>query len=240
MSTYPSYFDDTYTFNDSAKIIKTGKDEQGHFLVLDQTIFYPQGGGQPSDQGTIQVGNTVVPIHSVKSVDHEIRHYTQQDASHLMDQKVLCTLDQERRLLNAKLHTSGHLISNIIEGLYPQWIAVKGHHFPKECYVEFSDKDWLLKNVFIEAINQEMEKLIKQDLSIRRDQVTGDKLQELCPDLPYSVPKDKPIRVVRIGELPFSPCGGTHVNSLKELRGLQITNHKIKKNRMKIYYNINQ
>lgn len=236
--THPSYFDDTYKFRESARMTNASRDEKGHYIVLNQSVFYPQGGGQPSDQGTFQVGEISILIHSVKSVDQEIRHYTHQDASNLMGQEGTCILDQERRLLHARLHTAGHLISNVIEALYPQWIAVKGHHFPKECYVEFSDKDWEISNVSIEAINQEMEKLIEQDLTISRDQVTGDKLQKLCPNLPYSAPKDQPIRVVRIGEFPFSPCGGTHVKGLKELRGLQITNHKIKKNTMKIYYDI--
>ncbi|MBP9691937.1 MAG: hypothetical protein KBD90_01230 [Alphaproteobacteria bacterium] len=45
-----------------------GKDENGDFLILNQTIFYPQGGGQPSDRGTIAVDGVVVPIHSVKYV----------------------------------------------------------------------------------------------------------------------------------------------------------------------------
>lgn len=63
-----SYFEDTYKFEDTAVIKANGKDENGDFLILNQTIFYPQGGGQPSDRGTIAVDGVVVPIHSVKYV----------------------------------------------------------------------------------------------------------------------------------------------------------------------------
>src|ERR1700722_366817 len=141
MQTQLSYFDDTYKFNDHTMIVATNKDDHGHFVILNQTIFYPQGGGQPSDQGTIQVGNVLIPIHSVKSVDNEIRHYTNQSYNHLGGQTGTCIVDQDLRLLHARLHTSGHLISNIIESHYPQWQAVKGHHFPDQCYVEFTAKN---------------------------------------------------------------------------------------------------
>lgn len=236
--THPSYFEDTYKFTDSARMTKASKDEQGNFIVLDQTIFYPQGGGQPSDQGIFQIGDTSIPIHSIKSIDQEIRHYTHQDARDFLGQKGLCILDQEKRLLHARLHTAGHLISNVVENHYPQWMAIKGHHFPEQCYVEFTIKNEAAGNISIEGINEEIEQFIGHNLVINRDQITGDKLQELCPNITYTIPKDQPIRVIRIGDFSFSPCGGTHVKNLQELKGLKITNSKIKKNNMKVYYDI--
>lgn len=90
----------------------------------------------------------------------------------------------------------------------------------------------------MDLINKEIDQYIEKDWLIGTDQVSGDKLQELCPNITYTIPSDQPIRMVRIGEFPFSPCGGTHVKSLKELNGLGITKSKIKKNVMKIYYHI--
>lgn len=238
MQTQLSYFDDTYKFNDHAMIMETNKDDNGHFIILNQTIFYPQGGGQPSDQGTLQIGDTLIPIHSAKCIDSEIRHYTDQSYNRLIGQEGLCMLDQPLRLLHARLHTSGHLISNVIESYYPQWQAVKGHHFPDQCYVEFTAKNGSLENISIDRVNQEMEQFIEKDWFTSMDQVSGDQVQKLCPNITYSIPRDQPIRVIRIGEFPFSPCGGTHVKNLKELKGLKITKHKIKKNSMKIYYDI--
>jgi len=238
MQTQLSYFDDTYKFNDHTMIIATNKDDSGHFIILNQTIFYPQGGGQPSDQGTIQVGDVRMPIHSVKSVDNEIRHYTDQSYSHLVGQTGTCMVDQDLRLLHARLHTSGHLISNIIESQYPHWQASKGHHFPDQCYVEFTAKNGSVENISLEWINKEIEQHIAKDCLTTIDQITGDKVQELCPTLTYTIPKDQPIRVIRIGDFPFSPCGGTHVKSLSELKGLNLIKYKIKKNTMKVYYDI--
>lgn len=238
MTTRLAYFDDTYKFNDQAKIVASNKDDNGNFLILDQTIFYPQGGGQPSDQGSIEIQNHVIPIHRVKCINNEIRHYTDQDYSKFIGQEGSCFVDQQLRLLHARLHTSGHLIGNIIESLYPDWLAVKGHHFPNECYVEFTSKENAADDIPLEMLNKEIGQVIEKNGFINMDQVSGDKLKELCPNSTYSVSSDQSVRVISIGEFPFLPCGGTHVKSLKELSGLEATKCKIKKNVMKIYYHI--
>lgn len=62
MATHLIYFEDTYKFIDQAIIKECNKDENGFFLILNQTIFYPQGGGQPSDQGRMEIGNLILPI----------------------------------------------------------------------------------------------------------------------------------------------------------------------------------
>jgi Ser-tRNA(Ala) deacylase AlaX len=238
MTTYLSYFEDTYKFNEHAVIIASRKDEKGNFIVLNQTIFYPQGGGQPSDQGIIEVGDSVIPIHSVRSIDHEVRHYTDRDYSSFVGQNAKCSLNQETRLLHAKLHTAGHLLSNIIESLYPHWSAVKGHHFPDQCYVEFMSKNDSIDEIPLEFINKQIEQCIEKNCLTSVALVSGDKLKELCPNITYSIPSGQPIRIVRIGDFSFSPCGGTHVKSLKELKGMKITKYKIKKDVIKINYGI--
>jgi Ser-tRNA(Ala) deacylase AlaX len=236
MKTHLTYFEDTYKFEDQATILSVNKDETGHFLLLNQTIFHPQGGGQPSDQGTLQVGSDTIPIHRVKSVDNTIRHYTDKSYSPLVGQEVKCFLNQDMRLTHAQLHTAGHLISNIIEKLTPHWNGVKGHHFPNECYVEFTSQNGKSDALSLEQITEEIKKYVAMDCSLSRDQVTGDKIKELCPNLKFNILHDQPVRIVRIGDFPFSPCGGTHVKSLGEIKGLEITRIKMKNKIMKINY----
>ena len=169
-----------------------------------------------------------------------MRHYTDQAYDHFVGQEGTCSLDQETRLLHAKLHTSGHLLSNVIESLGPCWKATKGHHFPGQCYVEFTSKNGHIDNVSLERIHQEIEKFIEVDSVTTVEQVSNQRFQELCPDMPYTLSSDQPIRVIRIGDFPFSPCGGTHVKRLKELKGLEISKYKIKNNMLKIYYHLNE
>jgi len=238
MKTHPSYFEDTYKFEDLATINSVNKDENGHFILLNQTIFHPQGGGQPSDQGIIQANEIIIPIHRVRTIDNGIRHYTDKDYRSFVGKDVKCSIDQDKRLINARLHTGGHLISNIIESLTPHWYAVKGHHFPNECYVEFHTQNDITEELLVEKLNDEINKYIEMDCSIRMDQVSGDKVKELCPNLKFTIPQDQTVRIVRIGDFSFSPCGGTHLKSLLELKGLAITRIKIKNRTMKINYDI--
>src|SRR6266576_3728188 len=95
MQTALTYFDDSYQFSNLAKILFCGADENGSYLTVDQTIFYPQGGGQPFDIGTIDVSGQTFPIHAVKWAGEEIgkesgkevRHYTTQAPAHLSGQQ---------------------------------------------------------------------------------------------------------------------------------------------------------
>jgi len=239
MTTYLIYFEDTYKFEDDAFIEATGKDENGDFIILNQTLFYPQGGGQPSDFGTIEVGGVAIPIYKVKCNANEVRHYTDQRYSHFVGQNAKCYLDQNTRILHARLHTAGHLLSNIIENLYSCWKGAKGHHFPGECYVEFTSKNDQFESISLDLVKQEIEKCIEANSLITIDQISSDALQERCPGITYSIPSNQPIRIMCIGDFPFSPCGGTHVKSLKELKGLEISKYKIKGNRMKVHYQLN-
>jgi alanyl-tRNA synthetase len=232
-----AYYEDTYQFTDDAVIGAVNQDDQGHFFILDKTIFYPQGGGQPSDEGTIKTENDEIPIFSVKSIGGQIRHYTNQPLNHLVGQKVMCRINPSKRMLHAKLHTAGHLISNIIEKIYPDYKAIKGHHFPGECYVEFLPKD-KASEIDLIRLNQNITTIINENHFLEVMNISNAELSTICPSLPYAIPGEQPIRVVRIGEFPYQPCGGTHIKTTNELEGLSVTRSKIKGNRLKINYTI--
>jgi len=231
-----SYFENTYKFTDPATIESMQRDEKGHFLTLDHTIFYPQGGGQPSDDGLLKSDHIEIPIHSVRMIDNEIRHYTNQAYHDVIGQKVHCHINPTKRLLHAKLHTSGHLISNIIEELYPAYKAVKGHHFPGECYVEFLVTKGDIENLNLDQLNQKIALLVAENQTIKAMFIGSDKLSEICPDISYKIPTNQSVRIVSIGNFQYQPCGGTHVNTTSELKKLEITKFKMKDKAFKIYY----
>lgn len=240
METKRAYFDDTYCFEDKAVITGCGQDENGYYLLLDQTIFYPQGGGQPSDQGNLQGTDVLIPIHQVKSMGPEIRHYTKENCNQWVDHKVKCIINRDLRLTHAKLHSAGHFIRGIVERLYPSWRAIKGHHFPDQCYVEFQSKNGAMTSVAIERLQEEIERLAQADCQIEVIQVTGDQATALCHDTPYITRGEHLVRLVQIGDFPYDACGGTHIKSVTELHGLAIMQAKVKQGRLKVKYDIQQ
>ena len=242
MSNKLSYYEDGNKVADRAVIESVQSDDKGHFILLDHTIFYPQGGGQFLDQGQLQLGDSTIPILSVRMVDGEVRHYTDQDYSYAVGQKVSCSLNQEKRLLHSKLHTSGHLISNVLESHYQSYKAVKGHHFPGECFVEFSANNGSPAEIDVDLLKREINALISQDQPVLSIFVTEAQFRAACPDTPYAIPttQTQSMRLVKIGSFSYQPCGGMHVMTTSQLRGLEITKVKTKNTSMKVYYSIKE
>jgi alanyl-tRNA synthetase len=229
------YLKDTYLFHYKATLLKVGQDDKGHFIVLDQTIFYPQGGGQPSDQGIIQHDRVKLEITSVRQVADEIRHYTSLfcDES-LVNALVDCFVNQERRLLNSRYHTAAHLLGNIVEIAYPQLKAVKGHSFPGEAYVEF-EGEHIVDPLKIQTV---MNEELSSDHKISIFEIAPLSFEERFYKLPYSIPENKKFRVMQIGTLSPVPCGGTHVASTKEIGDIMIRKIKVKNSVIRISYEV--
>ncbi len=76
MNSAPIYYEDTYRFSGQAVVESFGVDDKGHYIILDRTLFYPQGGGQPADQGCLIIDEQQIHIRAVRLCDKEIRHYT--------------------------------------------------------------------------------------------------------------------------------------------------------------------
>lgn len=214
-------------------VVGQGVDDAGKYLVFEQTNFYPQGGGQPFDRGVIEVDENVISIVGVKIKDNEIRHYIGNECERVVGKEAFLSVDSLRRNLHSKLHTAGHLINHAVENVYPGCRAVKGHHFPGECYVEFPVN---VPEMNLAIIQAEIDRLIQEDLSVDSDYVEGSKLSEVCPNLSYKVPANEEIRLIRIGNYDFQPCCGTHVKSLADLSGLKLTKQKQKGSTVKISY----
>lgn len=236
MKTIKSYYNDTYCFTGEAQIIGNGTDERGAFITLNSTIFYPQGGGQPSDKGIIIVGEQAIHVTTVKINGDEIRHYVDREYSDIVGKNAVLKIDGESRIMNAKSHTAGHLLSNIVEQMYPNYRAIKGHHFPGECYVEFSSISGLAQELDLNALNAKINELIASDIKTEIRNSSYEDLKTLCPDLPYEIPVAKDVRIMRIGDFPYQPCGGTHIKSISELNGLHATKQKAKARKIKINY----
>ncbi|MEY4464064.1 MAG: hypothetical protein RLZZ81_1035 [Pseudomonadota bacterium] len=229
------YLNNTYLFESQASILNYEEDEKGKFIILDQTIFYPQGGGQPSDQGLIQNDHFEANITLVRQVGLEIRHYINTTSSEIpINSIVNCFLDQNRRVLNSRYHTAAHLLGNLVEVLYPMLKAIKGHSFPKEAYVEFQGDETVdivqIQNIIDETIAQNNKtQIFETDLT---------SFEQQFYKLPYNVPENKKFRVMRIGDMLPVPCGGTHLSSIAEVGKVLIGKIKLKNNIIRISYEV--
>ncbi|MEB4592755.1 alanine--tRNA ligase-related protein [Candidatus Thiothrix sp. Deng01] len=241
MNTHLKYLEDTYADTGAGVVVRVGRDERGAYLVLDQTVFYPQGGGQPTDTGSIQAAQVEMEVSFVGFSEGEVLHYLATepaDFEALVGQSCELRVDQAQRLQHAKLHTGGHLIAAIIDAQRGPLRAVKGFHFADGPYVEFEGKPEGEPEPLLAALQAQIDVLIAEGAPVTAEMVTYDELKQRCWSIPSYLPEDKPLRVVTIGQMDAVPCGGTHVANLAELGSLSVLKMKSKKGNTKISYRV--
>ena len=238
MSTVLAYLEDTYKLTDQAHVEYVANDDLGYYCVLDSTVFYPQGGGQPSDLGTIEAKGVQLPITFVSFVDGDVRHYGDFSSVSLeKGEEVTLYVDEARRMQNAKAHTAGHLMYTIVESLDKNLIAVKGYHFPDGSHVEFQGSpSFENTETFIAEVNIKISEALNEATSVEASLIMPEELAVRWSNIPNNLPPGKPLRVVTIDNLHPTPCGGTHLKSLQELKSVVVTKAKRQKGNFKISY----
>ncbi|PWT95863.1 MAG: hypothetical protein C5B53_10660, partial [Candidatus Melainabacteria bacterium] len=159
------------------------------------------------------------------------------EGSFAPDELVKLSVMKERRMLNARLHSAGHLIDLAIQKLDLNLKPAKGYHFPDSPYVEYEGKlESIDKEQLAGAIQAEVQRLIALNLPITAIHMDRGACQSLSVELPSYLDRSKPIRIVSIGDNPGCPCGGTHVKTLHDLGHLEISKIRSKADKVKVSY----
>ena len=229
-----TYLEDTYLSNLEANAIDCIQDEIGNALILNQTIFYPQGGGQPSDTGTITSSDFTFEVRKVRlSKEGLVLHYGDFSAGHWISEKTVnLAIDFDKRILHAKVHSAGHLLDCAVSSLELNHLnPTKGFHFPEGPYVEY---DGALENPsqWITPIEQAINSLVHSNIAIHSNSLSA----ELASKMGIWAPEGKSARVVTFEGFEGCGCGGTHVLSTKEIGEITIRKIKVKKGVTRIAY----
>lgn len=227
MNTNLLYLENNNLLGSESKVVDIVDDEGKIGLILDKTIFYPQGGGQPYDKGIIENQNGKFIVEEVRFVDGVVKHYGHFESGIIKPKEnVKISVDHDRRLLNSQIHSAGHLVDLVLDNLGYTWEPGKGYHFPEGPYVEYSGS---LENIDKEKLIADLEngcnRIIKEGLPVTFKFISAPEVQKLCRYVPENIPQDKPLRIVLFGDW-ASPCGGTHVANLSDIG--DITIRKIK------------
>ena len=183
-------------------------------LVFDKTIFYPEGGGQPGDEGFITSGENKTRILGTKYINQKLVHLVTETQDFKKNDKVKLELDWSRRYSHMQVHTCLHLLCSIIP--YP---VTGGSIGDGRGRLDFDLETKPNKEDVLNSLN----KLISDDHSISISSITDDELDQ-NPDLVRTMSVKPPrgsgtIRMIKIGEnIDFQPCGGTHVKKTSEIK----------------------
>lgn len=196
----------------TVQVLRCDAQDDGRYaVVLDRTVFHPQGGGQPADKGWI----AGIPVESVLQQGDEVIHLLACPLP-ASAEKVELKVDAASRILHARLHSAGHLLG--CAGELHGWQPVKAHHWPGEGRITFSGKAG--------ATLPEASALLAL---IARWQ---------SADLARQIVFVEGRRQVRFGDLPAYGCGGTHLRSLAELGSVVISHVRIKKGQLIVSYTV--
>jgi lysyl-tRNA synthetase, class II len=216
------YWKDSYLFESTANIQSIETDEIGTFVTLDKTVFYPQGGGQPTDIGEMKFNSKITfQVTKCIKVDNIVRHYGElidPDLKAGIGVKLL--VNKENRIQNINLHSTAHLMDYAISELNLGWKAEKGYSFPEGPYVQYSGEV---------EVN---EKLIA-DIESKVNEL---RMQNLDFVVNYTQDSEQILRSILINGISDCACGGTHINNTSELPPIKVRKISCKKGIIKLSY----
>ena len=196
--------------------------EEGGGIRLDRTVFYPEGGGQPGDIGTLRAADgREVPIVDTKKHGEsgEPLHLPGEGAPSLaVGDEITCEVDWDRRHRFMRIHTCMHLLCSLIEG-----DVTGGGLGDGKARLDFNLPDTKLDKEYLTA---ELNRLIEEDQPLAARWITETEL-EANPGLVRTMSVKPPsgqgrIRLMEIAGIDLQPCGGTHVARTGEIGPVRI------------------
>ncbi|HSX05149.1 MAG TPA: alanine--tRNA ligase-related protein [Candidatus Saccharimonadales bacterium] len=242
MATKLLYLEDFDVVTASAVVTKVYAGEEGQSVVeLDQTCFYPRGGGQDWDTGVISAENGAKFVVEMVRLDENgvVQQYGQfENGSFAEGESVKCTVDEVRRQANTRLHSAGHLIDMAVDQLGYPWVPAKGAHYPHMSFVEYDTGDFVADDATRQAIQTTVDELSARDYQNQIMFLPVSEMGRYCRHVPGNIPTNKPARIVLYADDFGIPCGGTHVRSVREIGKIEITKVKSKQGVTKVSYRV--
>lgn len=228
-STNPLYYDDVYQFEFDASVLFCGEvkgddlpDDATHAIVLDRTCFYPEGGGQEGDFGTLSTESVHCRVLDTRKIGEHIVHLT--DSSLNNGDVVHGCIDWNRRKQLMDHHTSVHIVGGAARKILGPHIYQAGAnksvdsarlditHYNRLTRNDLDDIEKMANQVIVQVHKTEKTILNRKDA----DRKHGFDLYQ------GGAPKGDTIRVLRISDHDVQACGGTHHDELGQIGSIRI------------------
>lgn len=223
MKTKLLYLDDSYLKSMEAEVLEIDEVVPGRYrLVLDQTVFYPIGGGQATDQGRLYNDSWEGKVQEAVIKDGEVRHFVTFKTPPTVGMKVIGEIDWDRRYGLMKIHSGGHVVDFAMHllGYSPKTLMpFKGDHGKKAFIVYQGTLDKDIKNELEDKSNE----LVQKDLPITWSYATLDELQKDAIYIQPGLPTNKPLRKITLEGVGSVADGGTQVKRTSEVGKIEIT-----------------
>lgn len=187
-------------------------------IVLDRTVFYPMGGGQPGDTGQISWEGGNIRVSDTRyGDDGDIRHVVSGGELPAPGTAVTAALDWDRRYMHMRMHTALHLLGSVLK------FGVTGGNIGAEkSRLDFDMEDTVDKD----QVNAALLELVEADHPVTCRWISDEELAaqpELVRTMSVQPPKGAgKVRLLEIENVDLQPCGGTHLKSTGEVGAIRV------------------
>lgn len=229
------YLEDSYLKECDATVVSV---KDGKYVVLDQTIFYPKGGGQPWDTGRIIKGDEIYNVVYVGKFSGEISHEVDRTGLKEGD-RVHCILNWERRYKLMRSHTAAHVFASLL--CADTGALVTGNQL-EEDKVRFDFSLEKFNREILKKYIDEANELFRKDIPVKWYELPKEEalkipgIIKMAGALP---PKISKLRIVEIVGVDKQADGGTHVKNLREVGQIKLLKAENKgKHNRRIYFSL--
>ncbi len=195
----------------------TRKDKTLWQMVFDRTPFYPEGGGQVGDRGSITAGDVRIPVIGTFRENNLIVHLTPKSPEALAGGPVQGRVDAERRSLTAKNHTATHLLHYALRKRLGSHVEQKGSLVERD-YLRFDFSHFAkMTDEEIRDVEREVNALVRSDMALEEfREIPIEEARAMGALALFGEKYGDRVRAVRFGES-VELCGGTHVAATGEI-----------------------
>jgi Ser-tRNA(Ala) deacylase AlaX len=236
--TDPLYLNNAYLKEMDARILEISKESETRWqIVLDRTVFYPMGGGQPTDQGVLRGENWEGKVYQVLLKGDKTIHYIEGGEPPPVGSSIRGLLNWERRYLHMRLHSAAHVVdfALFLLGYSPSpLLPLKGDSGKKPTiwYQGSVDID------FREKLETKATELVQKNLPFSFRFVSHEELEREAIYLQPGLPTNKPLRLLTLHSVGSVADGGTQVHSTAEVGHISILPLEKKEGMTLIHYRL--
>ena len=194
-------------------------DKKNKTIELENTIFYGKSGGQPGDIGEIIADDQKIEVSDTIKTEDSIKNILENLNGLNINQKIIARINWCKRYKYMRMHSALHLMCASIP------LGVTGGQIGYDkSRLDFNDPNKKIKK---EELQEKINTLMKEDHEITYEYIDSQILEsqpQLVRTMSVKPPKiNGKLRFVKIGNVDFQPCGGTHVQSTREIGEIKIS-----------------
>jgi len=215
------YYEDQHRFEFEGVVLDVFEREDGYDVILDQTMFYPEGGGQPPDHGTLSTDDTTVQIEDVQNIDDVIVHRADGDPG--TGEIVRGQVDSGRRRQLMCHHTATHIVGHAARQVLGDHVRQAGaQKYTTSARLDVKHYESVTRDE-VREIERVANGLVMDNASVSQEWIDRNEAEsEYGFDIYQGgIPGGEQIRLIHAGT-DTQACGGTHVSRTGDVGAIKL------------------